>query len=193
MFKKLNNERPTEWTIDPNGDRSTHKNRRKGQAQGEVSSTSLKGKKRITKRLGTTLRRREIKSSQWSSKSNQILAKEMAAGVLDGARGGQRGTIGRRTISVNAPTESDRNIESQDLASEPFQPSRRSSGDFFTDDKSRLQVNNKTTLPSQFIDTTREFFPPIPRLDTVQRIHSQSSSSISISQSQSTSNQSQSQ
>lgn len=199
MFKKLNNARPAEWTIDPNGDRSTHKHRRKRQEPEKApSKTSLKGKKRIVKRLGTTLRRSDTKSQLWPSKSIIVVNKELATGEIGGARShvdsssDRGGTIGCWTFSIDAPAGPQMNTEAGHVTAELLQQPRSLSGDFFIDDKSRLQVN-KTSLPSQFIDTTREVFPPIPRLDTIQRVYSQSSSSISMSLSQSTSNQSQSQ
>lgn len=184
MFVHVGKARAGQWIINPNGDRSTHKNRRNraGAKLAFDTEMELDNEPPKKKRLGVTRRINETVSplfNRSSFESNNIVTAPPSL-----------------MLKSESPSTSNRFYPSMyyDQFTSPLLTTTTTTTTCcFADDNHRriheplIKLNRGVTkhLPSQFVDTTREAFPPAPQLDSLQTIHSQTSSSISLSQSQS--------
>jgi hypothetical protein len=199
MFVLVNDTRPGLWTYDPCGERSTHKNRRRRMTTTDdpIAKSTPAAATTKKKRLGTTLRRSEKKKANWQEEVPVVTAPVVPA------ESAPRKEESRWCWSIAALTprglysNSHQQQQQQQLYPDISPLRTRTSSDVFMDDATlRVEAEappTKKQRPSQFVDTTREPFPPIPQIDAFHQVHSQTSSSISFSQYSSQYSQSQSQ
>lgn len=198
MFVLIPNTRPGQWTLDPNGERSTHKNRGR-KTTGEspclvATAAAIVTRAAATrkKRLGTTLRRAEKSKMTTSISSSSVpLATTKTTFSASAAPSSHPQPESRWAFSIS--TFATGGVASSFGQCYPaIPPTARRSSDVFVDDAS-VQHQAKKQRPSQLVDTTTQPFPPPPQLDCFQKVYSQSSSSISFSQYSTSQSQSQSQ
>lgn len=181
--------RPGQWKIDPNGERSTHKNRRRKREEDsflDSNQVPCCGAKKDKKRLGTTKRFGEGSFIGWPSKFNLSERRDQVIEYSQTAQASVPSTALLPSSDFTTATEDRTIMEAPLITSNEWELTQSRFTETFIGPSafSFSAFNRPRTLPSQIIDTATEPFPPMPRLDTWHRVHSQSSS-ITLSQSQS--------